>query len=377
MIIKTINNLHEGAPKTRLSFTEVSGTNVLRWENPNAFDASWAIQVGEVGEEQTEVVLLGTATPSGTAGTLTANTLYEHPADTPLYGIKYNQVVFLKSTTGTGGTATAITGGTKTYQADHLYTFYDDTTGTSTDAFRVQFRNSVLDIVTTVSDWLTTSGFSFYSLAKIRERVKAKLWNAEFLDDTTIDDWINEWREELANSVVNVNEDYALGTVNVGFGTDGLGTITTADFSQIRRVWVTYNGVDRYQSTKANINDFMPNQIFNTVHPYHAFQGDNIIKVMPSDTSGTAELIFYRFGTTLVNDTDELPVSMRSYSRSFVDYVVAQALYKDQKDSSADRKMAVLNAQKDEFVSNLGGRDKSGPTYIDIVEPTEGDNTVW
>lgn len=378
MIIKVRNNLTVDAPKTYLTYSEVAGTNILRWQNPVGFAASWALQIGEAGQEQTEVVLLSTGNPSGgTAGTLTANTLYEHPVDTPIYGIKYNQVVFYNSASGTTGSGTAITDGTVTYQADQPYTFFDFTSGTTTDAYQTRFRNSVLSTLTTLSDWITPTGFTFYSLAKLRERVKGKLWNSKFVDDTTIDSWLNEWREEMINEVINVNEDYTLGTANVGFGTDGLGTISTVDFSQLRRVWVTYNGVDKYQSTKQSINDFYPNQIFNSVHPYHAFLGDNVIKVQPSDSAGTAELVFYRFGTPMVNDTDELPHSMRSYSRSFVDYAVAQALYKDQKDTSADRKMAVLTSQKAQFVSNLGDRDKTGATLIDIVEPTMGDSGMW
>jgi len=377
MIIKTRNTLHENAIKTFTTHPEVAGTNVLRWANPNGFSASWAIQVGEVGEEQTEVVLLGTATVAGTAGTLTANTLYEHPTQTPIYAIKYNQVVFERSTIGTAGTATPMTSGSITYQADNIFTQFDDTSGSSTYAYRTYFRNSVLNQTTTESDWITSSGFSFYSLAKIRNRIKDKLWNPSFVDDDTIDDWINEWREELINAVINVNEDYTLGTVNVGFGTDGLGTITTADFSQMRRVWITYNGVDKYQSTKMNINDFYPDKVFSSTHPYHSFQGDSIILIKPSDTAGTAELVFYRFGNPLVNDTDELPVPMRTYTRSFTDYGVAQALYKDEKDTSADRKMAVLNNQKNDFVLNLGARDKTGPTNIDLVEPISGEDALY
>ena len=57
MIIKTTNNLTINAPRTYLTNPEVSGTNVIRWKNPNGFNASWAIQLGETGEEQTEVIL--------------------------------------------------------------------------------------------------------------------------------------------------------------------------------------------------------------------------------------------------------------------------------------------------------------------------------
>ena len=196
------------------------------------------------------------------------------------------------------------------------------------------------------------------------------------LKDDTIDEWVNEWKDEMVNEVIQTNEDYSIGTIEIGFGTDGLGTITTGDFNQVRRVWVTYNGQDRFQSIKQNVNDFLPNEVFSSAHPFHNFRGDDIIEVRPTESGGTMELTFYRFGTTLVNDTDVLPLPMRPYTKSFVDYVVANALYKDQKDNSGDRRMAMAVAAKKEFLQNLAPRDKSGPTSIDLVEPTSGQDSI-
>ena len=374
MIIKTTNNLTVNAPKTFLTNLEVSGTNVLRWKNPNGFNASWGIQVGETGEEQTEIMLLGASAPSGTAGTLTANTLYEHPADTPIYAIKYNQIVFERSTAGTAGTATPMTDGTIGIQADHSFTQFDDTSGSTSYAYRTYFRNSVLAVNSTESDWITPSGFSFYSLAKMRQRVKDKLWDAGYIkDDSTINDWINEWKDEMSNAVIKVNEDYALGTVDVAFGTNGLGTITTADFKQVRRFWVL-NSSGTFESKKMDVNGYFPNQTFSNTTPYHNWQGDSVFEVKPSDSSGTARLQFYRFGTTMVNDTDELPLPMRSYTKSFVDYGLAQACFLDEKLEQYDRKMTDAQRDKLSFVTEIVPHDASGPTYIDVVEDVGGDD---
>jgi len=376
MIIQQTNNLHVNTTKTRLNFPVAAGTNVIRWENPNGFTASWAIQLGEQGEEQTEIVLLGTAVVAGTAGTLTGNTLYEHPTDTPLYSIKYDQVVFEVSTTGTAGTATPITNGTITYQPDQQYTSFDHTTGSASYAYKTYYRNSVLNETTTESDWQTSGGFSFYSLGKIRQRIKDKLWDSSFLqDDQLIDDWINEYREQMINEVVSVNEDYSMGTAEVAFGTSGLGTITTEDFIQPRRVWITYNGSDKYQSTKMNVNDFYADEQFSSVHPYHYWQGDTVLGIKPSDV-GTAEIVYYKFGTTLVNDNDELAQPMKTFTKGFVDYALAQAFLKDGKVNEYRDKTTEANAVKRDFVNKIVPRDKTGPTQIDIVEGISG-NDDW
>ena len=373
MIIQTTNNLHLSAPKTYTSYSEVSGTNVLRWKNPSGFNASWAIQVGETGEEQTEIVLLNTATPSGTAGTLTANTLYAHSADTPLYGIKYNQIIFERSTAGTAGTAAPMTDGTITVQADRIVTEFDDTSGSASYAYRTYLRNSVLNATTEESNWITSSGFTYYSMASIRNRIRSKLWNSAFITDSAIDYWINEWLEKMRNAAISVNQDYALGSTSVAFGTAGMGTITASDFrGQIRRVWITYDGVSDYQATKTTIREFLPDQEFSSSHPYVYMYGENVFGVKPGDTGGTAAVIYPLLFTPLDDDTDELPISIKPYSKSFVDYGLAQALYKDQKPNEASKKEQDADVELERFKTEIAPRAKTGPTMIALVEPLTG-----
>ena len=379
--IKVENPRTDNVPKTNLAVGQAAVVGTIYLKNVNGFQANWGIQIGDLGQDQSEIVLANASAPSGTQIVLAANTVYEHPADTPVYAIKWNQVVFEKSSAGTAGTATPMTDGTLTITPDTWdfsnqvsFTQFDDTSAASTDAYRTRFRNSALAVQTDQSNWLTPTGFTFYSLARIRDRVKDKMWNSSFVSSEQIDDWVNEWKDEMVNALVSVNEDYALGTVDVGFGTDGLGTVTTADFKDVRRVWITTNGADYYQSTKMNINDFLPDQVFSSVHPYHAWQGDTILQVKPSDTAGTARLVFYRFGTTMVNDTDELPQPLKPYTKSFVDYPLAQAYLKDGKRQEYQDKLNEAFAARGNFVSEISGRDKSGPRYMDIVEATSGDD---
>ena len=369
MIIKARNLLSEGAPKTYLTNLEAAGTTVLRVKNTSGMTTSWAVQLGETNEEQTEIVI---GTPSG-VGTITCgSTSFEHPTDTPLIFIKYNQIVFERSTAGTAGTASPMTSGTITYQADHEFTQFDDTSGSVSYAYRTYFRNSVLAVNTTESNWIVITP-SFYSLMRLRERTKSKLWNADFLDDQEVDDWSNEFKDKLTNLAIQVNEDYSLGTVDVGFGTAGLGTVTTGDFKQPRRVWVTYNGNDFYQSSKMEANDDFPDRTYISTHPYHYWFGNEIIQVNPPESGGTARIMFYRQGTPMINDTDELPLYMRGYTDGFVDYNLIQAQHKDNKISLTDKKVAETTLITN-FTGQLIPRDKSGPQTIKIVEAVSGDD---
>ena len=59
---------------------------------------------------------------------------------------------------------------------------------------------------------------------------------------------------------------------------------------------------------------------FNSTRPFHNWMGDTIFQVKPEESGGTARIAFYRLGTTMVNDTDELPNYMRGYTDGFVEY---------------------------------------------------------
>ena len=372
MVIQQQNNLTDNAQKTYLSFAEVSGTNVLRWQNPAGFNASWAIQIGDTGVDQSEIVLLGTAVPAGTAGTLTANTSYAHPAMTPIYAIKYDQIIFEVSTSGTAGTATPITDGTISITPDNTYTNFDHTNGSLSYAYKTYFRNSVTGSTSAESDWIVGT-VPMYAVGGIVQRVRDKIWHSDFVTDDMIKDWISEWNEHLNNLAIQANEDYNLGSVNVAFsGTTQYGTITNDDFKQIRRCWITPNGNDWYQATKIDINKFTPSETFYNTRPYFFMYGDNVIGRLPNDSGGTAGILYYRINTKLVNDYDFLPLPARGYSKSFVDYALIQAQYKDDKISLSD-KLQMEKALEDNYRQQISPRNKTGPTYIDIVDITGGE----
>jgi len=364
MIIKVKNNLDIKAQYSFLSNSEASAVSTLRVRNINQFYDDWAIQIGKTGEEKTEIRLINAA-PSGTSLSISAATSFDHPEDTPVYSIKFDQIVFERSTIGTAGTATPI--GTVSITPDSDYTQYDDTTGASTYAYRTYFQNSVSGVLSSESDWLTSSGFSFYSKAKLKDRVKGKLLDSGYIkDDSVIDDWLNEWLEVLNNVAIQVDKSYGLGTVDVSFGTSGLGTITSADFISLKNMWITNNGSDFYVAAQIDMNQIYPNQTFNETHPYFSWRGDNVFKINPEETGGTARLHYYNIRTRLVDDTDELPVVMRPYTRSFVDYALSEALYQDTKEARADRYSMRAEADKKTFLSQITPRNNTGIQMIQM-----------
>lgn len=374
-IIKAINSLDKKSQKSYLTSDMDVGDSAINWDNNSGFRASWAVQLGETGQERSEILTLGTATPGVSAGTATGTAKYSHPLDTPIYSILYDKYIFLRSTSGTSGTATALTDGTVDITPDSEYTTFYDDSGADSYAYRVQPYNSILDVTGVISDWLTSAGYDFYSLYKIRDRAKRKLHNRKAFDDDDVNDWINEWMEELNNTAIEVNKDYSIGTTEVAIGTSGLGTITDTDYIDIRKIEFTYDGSNYYVCSRMDVVDFNQSDSFLKTHPYFYFTGDNTFGIKPDNEVGTALITYYKNITLLSSDTDTLPVVMRPYSKSFVSYARAQAAYLDDDVNLGDRFMGMANADKEKFLKQITPRHNTGPKYINLVESIDGEGS--
>jgi len=376
MIIKQPNPSTQGLTKTYLSTTTSAGT-AFPVKNIAGFSPSWAIQLGETGEEQAEILILGTATPSGTALNTVGTSLFSHSTDTPVYPIKFDKVIFEVSTVGTSGTAAALTNGTVSLQADSIYTQFDDTSGSASYAYKTKFFNSVSLQESEESDWILPAGPSQYSLYKMRQRVRDKLFNSGVVEDYQINDWINEWKDEMTNTAIKVNKDYACGTTQVVFNANQeSGTITNSDFKTIRRIWWVSGG-GTYPMQRIDQIDYRPEEIFTETRPAFYYQGDNTIGHRPFDVAGTCQIVYYKLNTNLENDLDELPVPMRGYSKSFVDYALYNALMKDKQEANADRYHTSAETAKQNFLNEITPRHENSPEYVKTVDPISDDESYF
>lgn len=372
--ISVRNQLDEAAQYSYLSSNIVVGAGTIGVKNINAFSANHAVQIGRTGEEQTEIALIGAAAPSGTAFVLAGTVRFSHAIDTPVYDINFDKVIIKQSTVGTAGTAVALTNGTVSITPDSMETVYPDSTGAGTYAYKTAWYNSATDTSSADSAWFTPAGYQPYQLASIRQRVKNKLFDSGFFNkDDAVDEWINEWAETMNNAAIQVDESYSLGSTNASFGTAGLGTITPEDFKEIKRLWVTYDGSSYMKAGHIDIANFYPNDNFSSTHPYYYNYGDNVFGVKPSDTAGTASIVYYKLGVQMFNDDDELPYAMRSYSKSFVDYCLGEAYYLDNQTDRGDRYSQRAEAAKNEFVKQITPRGKDGISTIIFDMPVNED----
>lgn len=191
-----------------------------------------------------------------------------------------------------------------------------------------------------------------------------------------LDNWINEWVEQMNNAAVSVNEGYSLGTTQIAFpGNTNYGTITASDFKQIERAWFSDN-TGTFMMNKMENNSFSPQRNFVSTMPYFALSDDNVIEIRPETPTGTVNLVYNKLQPRLVNDDDQLPVIMRGYTKSFVDYALSQALWKDSKIELANSKENQCLQALQAFRSEIAPSVRTGPTMVQIVEGV-GDDTPW
>ena len=341
--------------------------------NLNGFTAQYACLIGRIGEEQSEIVNIdtpsGTALPIYSGGTL----VYNHNLDTPVYQVHYDQIVFERSTSGTTGTAVALA--TVNITPDSLYTDYNDTSGAATYAYKTYYLNSITSDQSSESDWFTPAGPSYYSLQKVRQRAKDALYNANYLkDDTVITDWVNEWLEEMTNAAIKVNQAYSVGSQSIAFGTAGLGTITDSTFKQPIKMELTFDGITYRNSLEIPFNQWSTTEFYSAVFPRHYWIGDTDFGILPIGIAGTARLTFAKRNTPLVDDTDELPWSLRSYTTSCVNYVLYRAYNNDNKEAQAEGYYKKYELSRLQFVSEITPRDQSGVKLINFTDELSGRN---
>jgi hypothetical protein len=305
--------------------------------------------------------------PSHTAGTL----LYGHAQDTPIYQIHYDQLILNRSTTGTAGAFSPLA--TISLQPDNQYTQYNDSTGAVGYAYYAQYYNSVTGETTGSSSIFTPGGPTFYSLQKIRQRIKDKLYSAGYVrDDSLITDWINEWMENMTNQAIKVNQGYLLGTNAYSFGTAGLGTITDTYFKQAVKVEVTWDGVTYIPSREMAMREFSESDFFNAFAPRHVWVGENVFEILPHTMAGSAKFTYAQRFTPLVNDSDEPPLTLKAYTTSATEYALSVAYGLDQKDAESQQHYQQYMKGQEDFISQITPRDQTGMKMIDIVESVSG-----
>jgi hypothetical protein len=173
--------------KNKTYLTEVSSGTTLVVQNIDGFASDSNILVGQLGQEESEILTISGISPSGSSIYITTSPAYNHSVDTPVTVIDWNQFEVTHAATATG-VKTTLTYGTS-LKPTKTETIYKDTLYTSGYYF-VRFVDSIGSGYSDYSDPIPYAGYPDNSVWAIKNRALNKV-------DAKIDQNIsNKWLDE-------------------------------------------------------------------------------------------------------------------------------------------------------------------------------------
>jgi len=164
-----------------------SGTT-LTVQSIIGFTVNEILCIGEIGQEKTEIIKTHSSTsPSGTTVTLASALVFDHPIDTKVYILDYDQAEFSHSVTLTGAKTVIAT---IDLQVDQSETQYNDSTYTSGYYF-FRFKNSIAPATySSYSDALPCAGYAYNTPASIKSAALDSV--NEKIGDTITNNFLDE-----------------------------------------------------------------------------------------------------------------------------------------------------------------------------------------
>jgi hypothetical protein len=134
---------------SNLKATAASGASTISIYSISQFAVNKILLLGEFGEEDSEIVKTHASTaPSGNTVTLASALTKDHPKDTPVYILDYDQMEISWASTTTGAKTVLDTVSIDPERLDTVYRDSDHTSG----YFFFRFKNSITSVYSSYSD---------------------------------------------------------------------------------------------------------------------------------------------------------------------------------------------------------------------------------
>ncbi len=188
--------------KTYLSDPVGVGTTNLSVKNSANFATNDYVVIGMLGHELTEVKRIS-AVPSVSSLTSVA-TEYSHSSDDPIYKTYFNQIRIYRATSS-GGSYTLLATVSINFANPRGVTVYDDTTGSSSYYYKIDYYNDVSTLSSSLSDILPGTGYGRLVAGKIIDEVQEDVHDRDeqistrpqFLNDINdCNDYVYQFRKK-------------------------------------------------------------------------------------------------------------------------------------------------------------------------------------
>ncbi len=224
------------------------------------FPTDGFVLIGNIGSENSELIQLHASTPSTTTLlTFATNTIFAHSRGEQIIFIPYSHFDVYKSTNG-GSSYSLLS--SQSIQTDKVEGYYQDSVGTSTDYYKVQFKNDTTSKVSEFSDPIIGTGFAVNSAGAVIRNALLSLGEKkdEVLTQEFLYNCLNEGRDEI-DKHISINRwsfrtsfDYDAG--NVIAGTNSISVPTDLrDPSTFKNILSVRIGRDRYLLNQVDKKD--------------------------------------------------------------------------------------------------------------------------
>jgi len=202
MVISAFNPETTDLEKSYLLNPYSVGATSILVKNSDRIAANDRIMLGEMGQEKTEVVTVSAVAGDGNTLTVGA-TVFSHSADDPVYRLRFDQVKFYRSTTGSSGTYSLLS--TQALDVDNadLQTFYDDTTGLSTYYYKTTVYHSISTVESAFSDPIAGGGWRREQVGHIIDEILQEVGDTQEVHVTRTEllGYFNDVNDDLQTSV--------------------------------------------------------------------------------------------------------------------------------------------------------------------------------
>lgn len=316
-----LRTLLENQETTSLSDKVYSAGTSIPTINSANFATNNFILIGVLGSDTAELRKI--ASISSNTINLTAALTFDHPQDTSVTLLDYDQIVFYHSTSTTSSLVALASA--QTIIPDDVYNFYNDTSN-ATGYGWFRFYNSVTALSSDLSNAVPYAGWADNSVKMMFDTFYSQISNRDkkLIKDADVYRWLNEGYTMARNRLNLSNREYTVPTpysIPIVIGTAEY--VLPDYFARVRTVtdgpgniipWIAYEDVPNYI-----LSVTLPSQ---TLALRHYLRG-NYIGFTPTPTAtDTFSLYYQRTGVVLSSYIDfiELPAGNHYFLLDFLLY---------------------------------------------------------
>jgi len=358
--------------ETRFAVNYVAGVTTIVTKNNKGFAQNDFVILGNPGWEQAEITKIN-AVVSGNTDLTTTATKFPHSEDTRITFIGWDKIRVYKSTTGISGAYSLLT--TIDIQIDQEGTNYVNESALTTEYYKFCPFNSVTSVEGDFTDPVSSTGFVFYSLKTMVDRVLSVFGdpNAEFVSRDEVAEYINEMYEKAQQEAALATGRFNIKTHIFTVEADTSEYDLPATFLMEHGVKVSRDGGIKYPYSAVQKAWASEGTVINTNILYGYIINDATITLenpIPQNSTDKIKVYYVEVPATLSSPVDNLANPFRNASAIFVKYGIAMCLLKDKKfDEYKDLKDEAETKLK-AHISFLKRLSNMHPEYAEISDTT-------